>query len=167
MLAPKRLLKYYYVKLIRLKGDPRTIARGIALGTFVGITPTMPLKTVALLVLIPIFRANFVAAFLSSALMSNPLTYFPQYYLSWLIGNALIPANLSWDRISSVMDIVFSDAGITDILRSFSQLGADTAIVLVVGGFILATPFTIAAYFFSLKFLIALRQKKREKQILN
>ena len=167
MLPPKRLIKYYYIKFLRLKGDPRNIARGIALGTFVGITPTIPFHTVALLVLIPIFRANFVAAFLASVLMCNPLTYFPQYYLSWLIGNYLTPTDLSWERINSVMEIVFSDAGISEIIKSFSQLGVDTAIVLCIGGFILATPFAIASYFLSLKFFISLRQKKREKHVLN
>lgn len=167
MLAPKRLFKFYYLKLIRLKGDPKTISRGIALGIFVGITPTMPLHTVALLILIPVFRANFVAAFLSNVLICNPFTYLPQYYLSWLIGNALTPANLSWERIILVMEIVFSDASLKQIFHTFSQLGADTAIVLVVGGFILATPFTIAAYFFSLKFFVALRHNKRAKHSLN
>ena len=167
MLSPTRLTKYYYLKFLRLKGDPRTIARGIALGTFVGITPTIPLHTVALLILIPIFRANFVAAFLASVATCNPLTYFPQYYFSYLIGNSLTRANLSWERIKSVMDIVFSDAGFSEIFKSMSQLGTDAAIVLVVGGFILATPFAIASYFLSLRFFIALRNKKREKQVLS
>ena len=154
------------MKLLRLKGNPQSIARGIALGTFIGITPTIPLHTVALLILIPIFRANFVAAFIASVLMCNPLTYFPQYYFSWLIGNYLTPTDLSWERINTAMQIVFSDASMVEIFKSFSELGTDTAIVLVIGGFILATPFAIASYFLSLKFFIALRQKKRDKHIL-
>ena len=167
MLAPKRQLKYYYLKFLRLKGDPRTIAKSIALGTFVGITPTIPFHTVALLILIPVLRANFVATFLAAVLTCNPLTYAPQYYFSWLIGNSLTPVEVSWDRVNSMMQIVFSDAGIYTILNSLAQLGTDTAIVLVVGGFILATPFTVASYFLSLKFFIVLRQKKQQKHVLN
>jgi len=167
MLAPKRQFKFYYLKFLRLKGDPDTIARGVALGTFIGITPTIPFHTAALLILIPLFRANIVAAFLASILTCNPLTYFPQYYFSWRIGNALTPLEVSWERINSVMEIVFSDAGFSAIFESLSKLGIDTAIVLVVGGFILATPFTIASYFFSLKFFTALREKKQRKHILN
>ncbi len=167
MLSPKRLIKFYYIKFIRLKGDPRTIARGIAIGIFIGITPTIPFHTIALLVFVPIFRANLIAAFLASILICNPLTYFPQYYLSWLIGNLLTPTDLSWERISEVMKIVFSDAGMIDKFNSFTQLGTDTVIVLGVGGFVLATPFAIASYYLSLKFFIALREKKRTKHILN
>lgn len=167
MLAPKRLIKYFYLQFLRLKGDPKTIARGIALGTFVGITPTIPLHTVSLILLIPIFRANLIAAFLSSVLMCNPLTYFPQYYFSWRLGTMLTPISLSWERIRSVMEIASSNAGLNSIIHSLSQLGTDTIIVMVVGGVALATPFSIASYFLSLKFFIALRQKKRQKQVLN
>jgi hypothetical protein len=167
MLAPKRQFKYFYLKFLRLKGDPETIARGIALGTFIGITPTIPFHTAALLLCIPIFRANIVAAFLASILTCNPLTYFPQYYFSWRIGNALTPVEISWERINSVMKIVFSDAGFPAIFDSLSNLGTDTVIVLMVGGFILATPFAIASYFLSLKFFRALRAKRQQKHILS
>lgn len=164
---PRRLTRYYYLRFLRLKGDPHSIARGVGIGIFIGITPTIPFHTVALLIMAPLCRANFIAAFTASASMCNPLTYFPQYYLSWLIGNFLTPRDLSWERISAVMEIVLSDAGYGEILHSLSTLGMDTVIILLLGGVVLATPPAILAYFASLRFFIALRDKKRAKHILH
>jgi uncharacterized protein (DUF2062 family) len=164
---PRRLLKLYYLRFIRLKGDPRTIARGAAIGTFFGTTPTIPFHTISLLIFAPLLRGNIVAAFLTSVLMCNPLTYFPQYYFSWLIGSKLTPYDLSWARISSVMDILFSHAGFKESINAISQIGFDAVIVMLVGGVVLATPLAIIAYFTSLRFFIALQKKNARKHVLN
>jgi uncharacterized protein (DUF2062 family) len=161
---PRRFIKYYYLKFLRLKGDPKSIAKGIAVGTFTGITPIIPFHTVAILTITPLVRGNILAAFLASFASCNPLTYFPQYYFSWLIGNWLTPNDLSWERIVHVMDIVSSGSGYQDIFREFSLLGADTVIVLAIGGPIIAAPFAITSYFFSLKFFTSRREKKRKKR---
>jgi len=165
--APRRLIRLYYLKFIRLQGDPKQIARGFAVGTFIGVTPTIPLHTISLLILTPLLRGNIVAAFLASVVFCNPLTYLPQYYLSWLIGNWLTPKDLSWERIRSVMDIVFSDAGFTSKFSSLSSLGLETITVLLVGGVILAAPIALISYVASLKFFRALREKRLKKHILD
>ena len=90
-LEPRRTARYYYLRFIRLKGDPSVLARGVAVGTFIGITPTIPFHTVMALGLSFILRGSKVAALLATFLVSNPLTFFPQYYLSWQIGNWLLP----------------------------------------------------------------------------
>jgi uncharacterized protein (DUF2062 family) len=164
---PRRFIRYYYLKFLRLKGDPNSIAKGIAVGTFTGITPIIPFHTIAILTITPIVRGNILAAFLASFASCNPLTYFPQYYFSWVVGNWLTPKDLSWERIAQVMDIVFSDAGYQEIFREFSILGADTVIVLAIGGPIIAAPFAIASYIFSLKFFTSLQEKRRKKHVLS
>jgi len=164
---PGRLFKLYYLRFIRLKGDPRTIARGAAIGTFFGTTPTIPFHTVSLLVCAPLLRGNMVAAFIMSVLMCNPLTYVPQYYFAWLIGNKLTPYDLSWARISSVLDILRAHAGFEKSLHAISQLGFDAVIVMLVGGVVLAIPFAIVAYFGTLRFFLALQKKSAKRHILN
>lgn len=166
-IEPRRFIKLYYLKFIRLKGDPKQIARGVAIGTFIGVTPTMPFHTIALLIIAPLLRSNIIAAFLAAVIFCNPLTYLPQYYFSWLIGNWLTPNDLSWDRISSVMDIVFSSPGIIVKLTALSQLGQETIIILLLGGFILATPFTLVTYIISLRFFRSLQEKRRKKHVLD
>jgi len=166
-LQPGRLIKYYYLRFIRLKGDPRTIARGAAIGTFIGITPTMPLHTISLLIIVPIFRANILAALLASMAMCNPLTYFPQYYFSWLIGNKLTPYDLSWSRIHSVMEVIFANAGFRHSLHAISQLGAEAFVVMLVGGVVLAIPFAIIVYFLTLRFFTLFQNRRMSRHMLD
>jgi len=156
----QRTLRYYKLRFLRLKGDPRAIARGVALGTFIGITPTLPLHTIATLIIAPLIRANLIGAFLAGFAVCNPLTYFPQYYLSWLIGNALTPYDLTWERIKAALDILLSGAGYQVTFNAISRLGIDAVIVMCLGGFILATPFTVAAYLLTFRFF-SKRQRER------
>ena len=81
-IEPRRASRYYYLKFIRLRGNPGVLARGVAVGTFVGITPTIPFHTVLALFLAFILRGSKIAALLTSVLISNPLTFLLQYYLS-------------------------------------------------------------------------------------
>lgn len=156
----QRRLRYYKLRFLRLKGDPKSIARGVALGTFIGITPTLPLHTIATLIIAPLIRANLIGAFLAGFTVCNPLTYFPQYYLSWLIGTAVTPYDLTWERIKAVMDIVLSGSGYQVTFTALSRLGIDAVIVMCMGGTILAAPFTVAAYLMTFRFFTN-RQRNR------
>lgn len=164
MMKFQRLLRYYKLRFLRLKGDPKHIARGAALGIFIGITPTLPFHTIATIIIAPLIRANLIGAFIAGFVVCNPLTYFLQYYLSWRIGNALTPYNLSWERIKEVMGIVFSGSGIEEKMITLSHLGIDTVIVLCLGGAILAIPFTVAGYILTFNFFKKLQDKRDQKQ---
>jgi hypothetical protein len=45
----RRILRYQWLKFLRLQEDPRKLAWGMALGVFIGITPTIPFHLVAAL----------------------------------------------------------------------------------------------------------------------
>ena len=156
----QRRFRYYKLRFLRLQGDPKSIARGVALGTFIGITPTLPLHTIATIIIAPLIRANLIGAFLAGFTVCNPLTYFPQYYLSWLIGNSLTPYGLTWERVKAVLDIVLSGSGYQVTFKALSRLGIDAIIVMCLGGVILATPFTVVAYLITFRFFRQ-RQKNR------
>lgn len=69
--------------------DETTLARGVAVGLFIGMTPTVGIQTVMMLAASFAFRANFVAAFVVSN-VSNPLTMAPLYYGWNKLGHWLI-----------------------------------------------------------------------------
>jgi uncharacterized protein len=162
-----RLSKYYYLKFIRLKGDPRSLAAGTAIGVFIGLTPTIPLHTAAILVLTFATRTSFIAAITASWLVCNPLTYMPIYYLSLVIGNAVTPYDFNWDKIREVLNLLLSHPGIGPSITALVNLGLEAITVLVVGGCIFAIPFTIASYYFSFSLFVKIRKKRQEKHILN
>lgn len=158
--------KYYYLRLLRLKGSPHSLALGSAIGVFVGITPTIPLHTIIIFILCIFTRSSFIAAIITSWLVCNPLTYIPQYYLSTKIGNLVTPYELSWDKIKSVLNVLLSDSALGERISSFMTLGYESAIILVAGGCLLALPFTIFTYYSSYIMFVKIKKKRREKQIL-
>lgn len=148
-----------------MEGSVHSISRGVAIGVFIGISPTLPLHTVAILILSPLFKANLIAAIIAATVVSNPLTFFFQYYFSWMIGSWLFPCDVSWQTIESML-AMFREAGFMESMRAFSHLGCQTLTTLILGGVVLATPFTIVAYFLSLRLVRAFRETRRKKHIL-
>lgn len=165
-IQPQRAARYYYLRFLRLKGDPHTLARGVAIGLFIGVTPTLPLHTILILLFAYILRGNTIASLISATLVSNPLTFAPQYYFSWRIGNWITPGDLSWDRIKGILDILTSDAGFVKSFESLNQIGREAIVVLLAGGCLLAIPITLVGYFLSFNFFKAIHNKRCEKQIL-
>ena len=164
---PRRAARYYYLKLLRLQGDPETLARGVAIGIFVGITPTLPLHTVLTLFCAYLLGGNSIAALIAAVLISNPLTLLPQYYLCWKIGNWLLPGRLSWHKIQEVMAMIHADAGFSESLRTLGHLGYEAVSVLMVGGIIMALPTALIAYPLSRQMFATIRRKRRQKHVLD
>src|SRR5210317_1471269 len=97
-LEPQRAARYYYLRFIRLRGKPSELARGIAVGTFIGITPTIPFHTILALICASLLRSSKIAAVLATFVVSNPLTFFLQYYFSWKIGTWFTSREHSWNE---------------------------------------------------------------------
>ncbi len=163
---PRRLTRYYYLKFTRLQGDPNALAKGTAIGIFLGIAPIMPLHTVSVLVITFLTRTSTIAAMLATIMVCNPLTYVAQYYFSIVIGNAITPYNFNWERMKSVLDILLAKPGFAESIQVLANIGYEAIIVLLVGGTLLALPFAIVSYFLSLRFFIKVQENKRQKHIL-
>ena len=167
MMNITRTGKYYLLKLLRLRGTPQSISLGVAIGIFIGITPTIPFHTVTILFLTLLTRSSFIAGFIASLLVCNPLTYVPQYFLSLVIGNILTPYHLSWERIRQVLEVVLSDATLQVRISSILSLGYEALTVMLVGGTVLALPFGIASYYLFNYLIVTFREKRRSKHILH
>ena len=166
MFQPSRTARYYYLRFLRLKGDPHTLARGIAIGVFIGVTPTIPLHTVLILMLAFLLRGNAIAGILASWVVSNPFTILLQYYFSWKVGSWLTQTDLSWSRIHQVTVLLTSGAGFQESIAAVAQLSGEAIITLVAGGILLAIPLAFAGYFLSFYFFRSIQVKRREKHIL-
>jgi len=147
-----RTLKYYYLKVRRLRGTPEVLAGGAAIGVFVGLTPTIPFHTPLTLLFSLLTKSSTVAAFLSSWLVFNPFTLVPIYYCSLRIGNYLTPYHVNFNSLEYILREFQSGSGITPMFTSILSLGYETSIVLVVGGFVFSLPFAILSYYGALSF---------------
>ena len=85
----KNKLREFYVQFISLKGDPRKIAMGMAIGVFIGVTPTIPFHTIIIIFLTMLFRQNLTAAMLGAWIM-NPITIPLFYFVEYEIGKLVL-----------------------------------------------------------------------------
>lgn len=162
----RRTVRYYYLRFIRLRGTPYSLAMGAAVGAAIAITPTLPLHTVIIIPTTLLLRVNTIAALIAGTVVSNPLTFAAQYYLSWKIGDTILPHRLTLERLQQVLAMV-KEAGFVEGIKILSHLSVDALLVMLTGGFILAVPLGIATYFFSYRFFDHIQKKRRQKHLLN
>lgn len=163
-ISPGRTVRYQWLRLVRLRGDPFILARGIAIGTFIGLTPTIPFHTILIIFFCAVGKGHLVAGLIVSLLISNPLTIPLQYYISWKVGTILTGSSLSWEYVKYLMgtarDLSIFEAIKLIYVDSFRSMGS-----VVLGGIVFSLPFAIASYFSALYFYIC-RQKKRMNRLI-
>lgn len=162
-----RVSKYYFTKFKRLRGTPKGLAGGTAIGVFIGLTPTIPLHTVLIVFLAFATRTSVLAGIIVSWLVCNPLTYLPIYYFSAVIGNYITPYELNVGTIQLLLNEIISGESLQQSLTFIAELGYEAMVVLVVGGIVLALPFTIISYYLALRFFIKLQKKRIRKRVLS
>jgi len=162
----RRTIRFYTLKFIRLRGNPRSLAMGTATGILIGISPTIPLHTGAIVAVTLLMRVSTVAAIISAAVVCNPFTMIPQYYLCWFVGNFILPDRLTWDRIKDLLNVI-THQSFMDSMHTLSSLSFDAILVMLTGGLVIGIPAAIASYYFSLRFFIKIQEKKRQKHLLN
>ncbi|MCI5208609.1 MAG: DUF2062 domain-containing protein [Candidatus Electrothrix sp. ATG2] len=165
-LHPWRASRYYYLRFIRLQGSPSSLAIGAALGASIAVTPTLPLHTVCIVGVTLLLRVNTLAALLAGTIISNPLTFAAQYYLSWKIGSILLPGRLDWGQLHDTLVLVRQSSFLEGV-KVMSQLGFDAMLVLQTGGLVLALPLGIITYLITIRFFVRMQEKRQQKHLLN
>ncbi|NJC87869.1 MAG: DUF2062 domain-containing protein [Desulfuromonas sp.] len=84
-----RQCKLMLVRFVRLRGLPEEIAKGMALGIFIGMTPTMGFQMPIALIFASVFRENRLAAVIG-VWITNPATAPFIYGLEYEIGRLLL-----------------------------------------------------------------------------
>jgi len=136
----KNRLREFHDRFISLKGDPRKIAMGMAIGVFIGVTPTIPFHTGLILFLTMFFRQNLTAAMLGAWIMNHltiPFFYFAEYE----IGKILLGLqNLEIVLNTCSMDEILA-AGWQYFLSASDRAGSFLAPFSPSGYFITHSPF--------------------------
>ena len=142
--------KKLYQRFIRLQGKPRDLAFGLAIGVFIGVTPTIPFHTLLIVLFCFLLKKNITAAYLGSWLISNPLTipffYVTQYGLGKFILGDGYPRCLVPEY--SLLHLI--------------QRGGEVIIPLLTGGFIMAPFFAVPTYFIAHNILRTVRKNRHD-----
>jgi uncharacterized protein len=138
-----------------LQDAPRSIARGFALGIFVGMTPTMGIQMVIAGFLATVLKWNPVSAVLGvwiTTPATAPFIYGANYFLGvhvygWLTGD--------------ILPLQFKVGGIWSLLSKAPKV----FLILLIGGILLGLPLAVVSYYVMYGLIIEYR--KDEDKILN
>ena len=140
----KRVVRYYYLKAIREKGTPEYIARGWAIGMFVGFA-------------IP-FGSKLGATV--GTMATNHFTIWLIYPFQCWLGSLLMGENHSFEEVSKHLEIVIRNQD----YETLFGLGKTLIIAFFLGGFLLALISTPICYFAVRKIVVGYRRNRMKKQ---
>ncbi|MGB3788613.1 MAG: DUF2062 domain-containing protein [Phormidesmis sp.] len=144
----QRLLRYFYIRFLRMQGSPYAIARGTAAGVFAGSFPLLGFQTIIGVAIAALIRGNKIMAAVGTW-VSNPLTYVPIFALNFQVGRWLL-------RLPNDIAIPSSAAG----MQEWMDLGVSATAALLVGSLVVGTVASFIAYYLGLRVAL-LREKKK------
>jgi len=141
-------------KIKRLQGNPHYIAMGMAIGVFVGVTPTIPFHTALAIVLAFVLRGSKPAAAIG-VWIANPLTIPLLYYSSYRVGVGLFGGTQE-DGPDIEMMIHMLESGIPlseklELIKVFLSHHFGVACMMLAGSVVLAVIPTMVTYFLTRK----------------
>ncbi|MBU0547305.1 MAG: DUF2062 domain-containing protein [Candidatus Omnitrophica bacterium] len=140
------------VRLFRLNNSPQEIARGVAIGVFIGILPVYGLHTVLVVIAAILIRsANKIAIFLGTSI-SLPPTIPPITWAGYEIGRYILKGRfepLSWS--------VFKNITFQKICSYYQPLFLGSVIL----GIICAAIFYLLVFYMAKRFSLARKRVRR------
>lgn len=136
-----RLSSLYY-RIVKERKSAEFIARGWAIGVFVGSVIPFGVQIYIALPLSLLLKGSKIGA-LTGTLISNPLTIFFLYPAQCWVGSRLLGKDISWEAISEAMKGVLTHQD----WSSLSQLSGHLVTSFFAGGLILAAVATPITYF--------------------
>ena len=146
----KRRLRLFYLRIIRLRGQPEEVAGGMAIGVCIGLTPTVPLHMVlAVLIAFILSRSKLAAAL--GCWVANPFFLPFVYILDYKVGRFVTG--------TGGPSLVLSDFSASYLLT----LGWDIYYPLFVGGMDVGVLSILPTYFITKKLVILYRERRRKR----
>jgi uncharacterized protein (DUF2062 family) len=146
-------LRKAYYRFLKIRGNPREIALGFALGLLVGMSPFMGLHMAIAVPLAALFKWNKFSAALS-VWISNPLSAPVIYGITYYVGKKVLFIANGYQ-----LPTEFSlDALIYTLQKAPGIIG-----ILTVGGIVVGLPVAAVGYYFALKAITEYRESIRLK----
>ncbi|UCE54016.1 MAG: DUF2062 domain-containing protein [Desulfobacterales bacterium] len=135
----QNLLRRVYERFVKIRGQPREIALGFALGIFIGMTPTIGIQIPIAVFFAAIFKWSKISAAFG-VWITNPLSAPFIYSITYIVGSKLLglkapvtlPDELAWAVIKQMVS------------SAPRILGA-----LTIGGILIGLPLAILSYYLS------------------
>ena len=139
--TPRSLLR----SILMLDDTPHSIALGTAIGMFVGMTPTVGVQMMIVLVIAflvkPLFSFNKVAALLT-VYVTNPVTIIPIYWFNYKVGTYFVAGTITHEDFVGIMHY----EGYREWCATVANLFADVGAPLLAGCLLVASVISVITY---------------------
>lgn len=125
-----------YERFLKIRGHPRAIALGFALGILIGMTPFMGLHTIVAVAVAALFKWNKISAAIS-VWVTNAVTAPFIYYATYLVGARI----MGIERAFQLKEINSLSAVHNLILKTPEIVWA-----MIVGGMVIGLPLAAVGY---------------------
>ena len=150
---PQNTLRRVYERFVKIRGRPREIALGFALGIFIGMSPTMGIQMPIAVFFAALFKWSKISAAFG-VWITNPLTSPFIYGLTYIVGAKVLglrtamalPADFTWDIAKEMLK------------NAPAIFGA-----LTVGGILAGLPLAVLSYYLSFAAVNKYRQRVKDK----
>lgn len=144
------------------------VSLGVAVGVFLGLTPTVGVQMYLVAILWSIYRYIFCRHFnlpvgVAMVWISNPLTMVPLYYLFLLTGYWLLETHngLSYELFTEYLSHISAKEGTWEmIVAGASFLLIDLGWPMIIGSLVYAVPGSIISYFMTKRIVTSHRKSK-------
>lgn len=133
------IFRRIYKRFIQIRGEPREVALGFALGIFVGMTPTMGVQTPIAIFIAALFKWSKLSAAVG-VWISNPLTAPIIYGVSYITGAKFL-------NLDPVFNMPLSPTWST--LKALLLKAPLAFEAMAVGGVIIGLPLAVVSYYLS------------------
>jgi len=141
-----RQIRYYYIRFIRLRGDPHELALGMAFGIFTGMMPIMPFQMAFSVGLALLFKGSKITAALGTWI-SNPLNWYFLYYFSHKIGVTVLGLHENGAMFSSIMTSIQLGEDSMVVVEKILAAGGLMVAAFLLGGLIMGVAVSFPSYF--------------------
>ena len=128
-----------YERFIKIRGEPRNIALGFALGLFVGMSPTMGFQIAIAVFFAALFKWNKISAAIG-VWITNPVTAPFIYGITYVTGTKLLGIKTAYILNAEIH---------LDTVHKILHKAPEIFWALIIGGVIVGLPLAVAGYYIS------------------
>ena len=150
----KKRMRNIYIKLIKQTGSPDFVARGVAIGFFIGFLIPMGGQTIVALPLAWLLKAKKIPA-VACTWVTNPWTVIFIYPVQCYVGAKVMGGSLSFQQINNILGEFMKQR----TWESFNQLGSNIMIPFLLGGALFGIISGTISYFTTYGIIVSHRNR--------
>lgn len=135
--SPRALLR----AILSLNDTPHSIAKGTAIGMFLGLTPTVGIQMMLVMLVSFFIRFNRKAA-LITVYISNPFTMIPMYWANYKVGTLFFDETVSHEDFERLLTY----HGFSEWMNAIHAVFIEVGLPLLFGSLIVATTGGLITY---------------------